>query len=131
MGIGGASTVRGYKERVNLGDNAFVGTAELRTPLLLGMISSPFLSEEQKAKRELDPVDYLQFITFFDYGYVEYADPQPGELANDSIYSVGVGVRMSLTKHSQLSFDYGFPLVTTQDDDSKSGRFHLTVKIQF
>jgi hemolysin activation/secretion protein len=131
MGVGGATTVRGYKERVNLGDNAFVGTAELRTPLLLGMISSPFLSAEQKAKRELDPVDYLQFITFFDYGYVEYADPQPGEEPSDSIYSVGVGVRMSLTKHSQLSLDYGIPLTTTEDDDDKNGRFHLNVKFQF
>ncbi len=131
MGVGGAATVRGYKERVNLGDNAFVGTAELRTPLLLGMISSPFLSAEQKAKRELDPVDYLQFITFFDYGYVEYADPQPGEEQSDSIYSVGVGVRMSLTKHSQLSFDYGIPLTTTEDEEDKKGRFHLNVKFQF
>jgi len=131
MGVGGATTVRGYKERENLGDNAFVGTVELRTPLLLGMISSPFLSAKEKEDRKLDPVDYLQFLTFFDYGYVEYADPQPGESPSDSIYSVGVGVRMSLTKHSQMSFDYGIPLTTTENDDGKNGRFHLNVKFQF
>lgn len=131
MGVGGAGTVRGYEERVNLGDNAFVGTAELRTPLLLGMISSPFLSKEEKSKRLLDPIDYLQFLTFFDYGYVEYADPQPGEEPSDSIYSVGAGVRMSLTKHSQMSFDWGFPLTQVEDSEGKNGRFHLNIKFQF
>jgi len=131
MGVGGAGTVRGYAERVSLGDNAFVGTAELRTPLLLGMISAPFLSKEEKSKRLLDPIDYLQFLTFFDYGYVEYVDPLPGEESTDSIYSVGAGVRMSLTKHSQLSFDYGIPLTPIEDEDGKNGRFHLNVKFQF
>jgi hemolysin activation/secretion protein len=57
--VGGLSTVRGYREGLFSADNAFVGTVELRIPLLT--LPVPFLSRE--------PTDgVIQLVPFVDRG---------------------------------------------------------------
>lgn len=120
IGVGGAKSVRGYIEREFLGDHGAFGTIELRTPLLLGLLSRPF-----DAAKGRDPIDRLQLVSFVDGGYTSY---DGGD--NQTISSVGLGLRLAVTSHSQLKFDWGFPLQTT-DESSSSGAGHVNFQLQF
>ncbi|MGK5094232.1 ShlB/FhaC/HecB family hemolysin secretion/activation protein [Deltaproteobacteria bacterium TL4] len=80
--IGGASTVRGYRENYQTGDNAVFSSLEWRIPLLPLFLSS---------KEGASGVNSLQGAPFIDYGKVWNVDdsaPQP-----DDIYSIGFGIR--------------------------------------
>jgi len=120
--IGGMDTVRGYEERIFQGDNGLNATFELRTPLMTDLIGS------------LD--DRLQFLLFFDYGWVDLVKSQIGYENSISIYSVGPGVRYSAGKYLSLRLDWGFPLEDVYDrydnlitDDSS--RVSFRVQLQF
>jgi len=113
-GLGGAATVRGYDEREALGDNAAFGSVELRTPIL-GLV-----------KR-----DRLQFVTFVDGGCVNLRNRQPGEAGNDTLISLGAGLRYAIWEHAMLRFDWGFPLHETYVTEAGPGRGHLNVQVQF
>ena len=130
-GIGGSDTVRGYEEREVLGDYGFNASVELRTPLMDNFI--PGLKRDPDFLRE-NP-DYwsnhrMQFIFFGDYGWVAANNPLPGESDTEALSSLGAGVRLGLTKYSQLRLDYGFPMSHSNESDT-SGRGHMSLQVQF
>jgi hemolysin activation/secretion protein len=129
--LGGADSVRGYREREFGGDSGFTGTLELRSPLFNNFLPGLKLSEDAL---EADPDNIkthrLQAIGFFDFGHVHRNDPVPGLNDDETASSVGLGLRFSLSRYSQMKFDYGFPLDETEDSDS-SGRGHLSLSLQF
>jgi hemolysin activation/secretion protein len=100
LALGGYNTIRGYDERVLLGDTGWIINNEIRSPSipLANILNFPGVS------------DQLQFLGFFDYGYLHVINAQPGEPANPTLYSTGVGLRYSLRHNFSLRFDYGFPL---------------------
>ena len=125
MAIGGMNSVRGYEEREVLGDKGISATVELRTPI----IDRGFMS---KSLSTLKPAESLQFIVYSDYGYVRRLDALVDEEDSVGMISVGVGVRLGLTEHLQVRFDYGVPLEATVDTEtSDGGRAHLVVQVQF
>ena len=130
--LGGANTVRGYKEAEISGDQMLLGTVELRTPLFQNFI--PGLKEDDQYLEE-NPEAWqrhrLQFIAFADYGFVEVFEPRPGEQGNESMFSAGVGLRLGLTKYSQMRVDFGYPFVETTEATPNSGRAHLSLQLQF
>lgn len=79
VALGGRFTVRGYRENTIVRDNAYVGSVELRIPLV----------------RNTRWADYLEVAPFYDYGRgwatVE-ATPDPIDIS-----SVGAGLRWALT----------------------------------
>jgi hemolysin activation/secretion protein len=120
-GIGGADSVRGYREREINGDAGMRGTIELRTPLLSNFIG------------DTDDEDWyehrLQLVTFADLGYVYRNDPRGGLQREDSLSSIGLGLRLNITKYLQMKVDYGHAL--TETEESRHGRGHFSVQAQF
>lgn len=129
--LGGRNSVRGYEESEVNGDHAFVGTLELRTPLIENFI--PGLKKDTQYVK--DNPEYwqqhrLQFLLFSDFGYVAYDDKTSG--ADDQgLISVGAGFRLGLTKYSQMSLDYGYPILDASEDTPDAGRFHVSLQLQF
>lgn len=114
---GGASSIRGYRERKigpldsSNGDpiggrSLFVGNIEYTYPV----------------------VDVLKFALFFDTGnvWVKEGDLLSGALKS----SVGMGVRVK-TPLGPLSLDYGWPLDKEPGQQDKEGRFHFSISKGF
>jgi hemolysin activation/secretion protein len=99
VAIGGRYSVRGYRENTMLRDNAFLGSVEVRIPVL----------------RNLPFADVVQVAPFFDYGRGWNARPLPAGVPLD-ISSIGVGLRWALTIRSpiplrpQFEIYWGHPL---------------------
>ena len=129
--VGGRNSVRGYEESELNGDHSFVGTVELRTPLIENFI--PGLKKDPQYLKD-NPEHWsqhrLQFILFTDFGYVAYDEKDKPDDDN-SLWSVGAGIRLGLTKYSQMALDYGYPIIEASDDTPNAGRLHLSVQLQF
>ena len=79
----------------------------------------------------------MQFVLFADGGYVSIKEPL-GLDSSYSLISAGAGLRLRLTSHAQIKFDWGVPLsFPSEFEDSEndpvetSGRYHLSAQIQF
>jgi hemolysin activation/secretion protein len=103
---GGLTTVRGYLESEALGDNAMVGSIELRSPSLSTWIGKP--------------VDEWRFYIFSDAGMLTLNEALPEQQDRFDLASYGVGSRIRILDHVAGSLDVGFPLIeqaTTTTDD--------------
>jgi hemolysin activation/secretion protein len=120
LALGGYNTVRGYDERVLLGDTGWIVNNEIRSPTipLANILNVPGVT------------DQLQLLGFFDYGYLHVINAQPGEPANPTLYSTGVGLRYSLRHNFSVRFDYGFPL-TEKGLNERLSRMHLGALLSF
>ena len=120
LALGGYNTVRGYDERVLLGDTGWIVNNEIRSPSipLANILNVPGVT------------DQLQLLGFFDYGYLHVINAQPGEPANPTLYSTGVGLRYSLRHNFSVRFDYGFPL-TEKGLNEHLSRMHLGALLSF
>ena len=99
LSIGGATTVRGYRENILTRDNGFISSLEWRIPLW----KMPIWSDNQEG--------WIKLAPFFDYGHSWNADsdtPEPKD-----IYSAGIGLRWDPNKHIHTNLYWGYAL---QDD---------------
>ena len=94
---GGLNTVRGYLESAAMGDNALVGSVELRSPSF-----GPLLRMH---------VNEWRVYLFADGGALSKRDTLADEVSNYSLASWGVGSRMKVNEHFNGSFDLGLPLI--------------------
>ncbi|MBE9031226.1 ShlB/FhaC/HecB family hemolysin secretion/activation protein [filamentous cyanobacterium LEGE 11480] len=106
--LGGADTVRGYRQNQVVSDNGIFGSIEGRIPLTA-------------------QADRLQLTPFFDWGYGwnnlgENPDPK-------FIASLGLGLRARLFSGVEARIDYGIPLVRSSDLEDQ--RFQFSVNYQF
>src|SRR5262249_47125101 len=106
---GGLSTVRGYLEAETLGDNAFAGTLELRSPNLLSSLGA-------------DANEGRVYI-FADGAYLELIDPLPEQDSRFALASVGAGFRVRLRNHFNGSLDAGVPFIS----QTQTAAFHWGV----
>jgi len=98
--IGGANTVRGYRENRLLGDSGLVVSLEGRIPL--------YTSSGGDVELQLAP--------FIDYGQVsnrKVDNPHP-----DNIASAGLGIRGRLFKRVELEVYYGYPFRDFDDPNN-------------
>ena len=100
FGIGGYDTVRGYDQRSANGDNAYLVNAEWRFP----PVSFAQLLGEAEA------IDQLVFLTFFDWGRVTQYSPDTVTSVNQTLMSVGPGLRYQIGPYLTVRFDWGFQL---------------------
>ena len=119
-GLGGYNTVRGYDERVANGDNAWVVNVEFRTPP--GSIAKIFDNQE------ID--DRLQFLGFWDYGFVGFNNAQPGQ-SNTYLMGVGPGLRYNIDRFVSVQFDWGFQLMQTPPGSKVGNRAELSATIAY
>jgi hemolysin activation/secretion protein len=107
MGFGGSS-IRGYYTRTESGDEGVIVNDELRTPpvSLFGLTNRMF--GHAAAQR---PVDQFQVLGFFDYGASTVLDWQSNaDNGGRMLYSVGAGLRYTISTYLSAEFDYGWEL---------------------
>jgi hemolysin activation/secretion protein len=93
---GGIGSVRGYLESASLGDDAILGTLELRTPSLLSKNASK--------------TDDWRAYVFAEGGVTSIQDALPGQIDNEKLMSLGIGSRGRFFDSVNGSLDVGFPL---------------------
>lgn len=121
LGAGGFDTVRGWEQRIVRGDQGFIANLELRTPSLSPANLLGFHNTQ----------DGMQFLTFFDYGYVSAVDSPEGAPDYFGMGSVGVGLRYQLDDNFSLRLDYGYQVLESNFDDGENGRFHFGGRANF
>ncbi len=94
---GGLATLRGYLESEVLGDDAVLGTLELRSPSFL---KGPIERNEWRV------------YAFAEGGTVAVDSPLPEQQSSAQLASVGLGSRFHWHDHFDGSLDLGFPLVS-------------------
>lgn len=100
LGIGGATSVRGYKERQLNADNGLILNVEMQTNPM-----SVFNYFGYRRK-----IDQLQVLIFFDYGLANVHKVSLGEKKTENIYSIGPGLRYSINPYLFVRCDYGWQL---------------------
>ncbi|NJN08150.1 MAG: ShlB/FhaC/HecB family hemolysin secretion/activation protein [Richelia sp. RM1_1_1] len=103
IGIGGQSTVRGYRQDLLLADNGLLASAELRYPVL----------------RVPQIKGLLSVTPFIDFG-TAWNSSEAGRtsLKNNTIASTGLGLLWQQNDRLTARFDWGVPLVSV--DSSKN-----------
>ncbi|MGE0198106.1 MAG: ShlB/FhaC/HecB family hemolysin secretion/activation protein [Simkaniaceae bacterium] len=109
FGLGGYNTVRGYKERAVNVDDAFLASAELRSPSLSFIGQRVFK-------------DMMQFLIFLDYGIGRNVQREPEEKRSEYLLGFGPGVRYDINPYINFRGDLGIQLHKL---DSRGFRFHF------
>ncbi|RKZ41922.1 MAG: ShlB/FhaC/HecB family hemolysin secretion/activation protein [Gammaproteobacteria bacterium] len=118
LSIGGATTVRGYRENLLTRDNGLISSLEWRIPIY-GQ------SKDSKYGK-------VEFTPFIDYGRSWNTDidtPEPKD-----IYSAGLGVRWKANEniHAQLYWGYALRDVPEQEDkDLQDNGVHFGMSVLF
>jgi hemolysin activation/secretion protein len=90
---GGADSVRGYPEGVQVGDHGVRGLLELRTPSLLGVSEGS------------EPWADLRLLGFVDAAHLRILSPLPGQTSRFTLASYGIGLRFATVSGVALSLD--------------------------
>lgn len=121
-GLGGWDSVRGYRRRVLIADEAVNARAELRTPIL-----PRFLPEG------LD--EQVQLLAFVDYGWGNNKDVRAGEFDEEELLGAGVGMRMAILDSSLTGrLDVGWALkdlTPTAPNEQGEVEVHIGVEYRF
>ncbi len=97
--VGGATTVRGYRQNLLVRDNGFVASVELRVPVF--RLPIPYISQ--------GPQDgIVQVATFFDFGWSHNTDIPT--LEPTTIASPGIGLRWDPHPKFHSELYWGIPL---------------------
>jgi hemolysin activation/secretion protein len=111
---GGQNTVRGYLESEKIGDNGMHASLELR--------GASMMAEAGATK--------LQPLVFAEGAYLWLQDPLPGQDSRFSVYSAGLGLRLSEWRSLDASLDVGWPLrnSTYSSKGAPEVQFSITMK---
>ena len=98
--LGGANSVRGYRQDALLTDNGFLATAELRLPIA-----------------RIEGIDAtLQLTPFIDFGTGWNNDDEEAEL--DTLLSTGFGLLLQTPTKLSARLDWGIPLLDGDSGDT-------------
>jgi hemolysin activation/secretion protein len=100
FGLGGIDTVRGYRQDFLLTDSGASASAEFRVPVL-----------------RISQDNIIQLTPFAELGYVWNASSRIRVGPNNTLASVGIGLRWQIGNDFSARFDWGHPLV---DVDSRN-----------
>ncbi len=99
LGIGGASTVRGYDERQINGDSGAIASLQLNLP------SFGIFSHKKPSLK-----DSFYFLCFIDGGYIHDRKFVPFQKVNNYLLSTGLGARYQLLTYLTGKLDWGIKL---------------------
>lgn len=111
---GGASSVRGYLEAEDTGDNGAVASVELRSPSLAGVVGNF--------------VDDWRFHMFVDGARVLLIDPLPDQQSRFTLASAGVGTRFSLFRVINGQLEFAYPLRDGMRTRARKGQVLFSLK---
>jgi hemolysin activation/secretion protein len=118
---GGQDTVRGYLESEVLGDNAILGSLELRTPSLATLMPASIAPK----------IDDWRFFTWAEGGQLNILDPLSEQQSVFNLASIGVGTRIKLVNHLNGMVDLAVPLVSSVDTKARDPRVEFHVWVEF
>jgi hemolysin activation/secretion protein len=95
FGLGGQSSVRGYRQDALLTDNGFLASTEVRLPIF----------------RDKRSQTLLQVVPFIDVGTV-WNRSNRVKLETNTLLSTGLGLRLQLGNQLNAQFDWGIPLIS-------------------
>lgn len=139
---GGASTVRGYKESIAVGDHSIIGTAEYRfhlgkaTPVTSDTTTLFGNTFRNARTRPFGSADWdLIFSGFVDIGRVTVQDALFFE-NDETLVGVGVGIEAQLKRNITLRLNYGVALTEIGSGASKvtdvgDSRLHFSATVVF
>ncbi len=119
--LGGAYTVRGYREGQMTGDTGFLLSGEWRMPFFL-LPPSWHLFQSHEALR-----NQIQLVTFLEGGALYTKDPSAGSSGDEYLMSTGFGLRAQITRFMVGRIDLGFPLIRAVPYDLKP-RLHFSLQ---
>ena len=106
FGLGGATTVRGYRQEAFLTDNGFAFSAEVHIPTW------------KNKTNELD------FIPFFDIGTTwNNSDKKRDDkfvVQSGSLASLGLALQLVLDEHLSARVDWGIPLIAFKNSNKSA-----------
>lgn len=123
--LGGATTVRGYRENTLTRDSGIIASLEWRIPLM--RLPLPYFS------RDGDD-GMLQIAPFIDYGHAWNAKSLSSEYNHRSISSAGLGLRWLPNQRTQASVYWGRALRNLDkpnDYDLQDDGIHFEIMISF
>ncbi|MGB3695475.1 MAG: ShlB/FhaC/HecB family hemolysin secretion/activation protein [Spirulinaceae cyanobacterium] len=114
--IGGAATVRGYRQDSLLADNGLFASAEVRFPIL----------------RIPNWETNLQLAPFMDFGTVWNNRNSASNLATSTLTSVGLGLRLGVGDDFSAQLDWGIPLVdlNSSGDSLQENGIYFSINYQ-
>jgi hemolysin activation/secretion protein len=137
LGLGGADTVRGYRERIFNADSGAIANLELAFPpfsFLRSLCSacsacSPcsFLPEIPTPKA----MDRMSLYLFADYAYGCVYHKLIDSAKSESLVGVGPGLKYVMDPYLSLQADWGFRLREVQLEESIGGRLHFQAIARF
>ncbi len=119
--VGGANSVRGYRENLLVRDSGIISSLEWRTPLFRAPIPKISTAPED---------GFLQAALFYDWGWAknrEYHVPGP-----DTISSAGLGLLWDPSRkiHAEIYWGYGFREIEHEEEDLQDEGVHFRVDWQ-
>jgi len=111
--LGGVQSVRGYRQDVLLGDSGIFASAEVRIPVY----------------RWSNNQNNLSVIPFFDVG-TSWSNSEEKEQEEDTLASLGVGLRLDLIDTLSARVDYGIPLIDVPEtgDSLQEDGFYFSLE---
>ena len=119
IGLGGIESVRGYRQDALLADNGAFASAELRLPI--------YRNREQQLTLQLTP--FVDFGTTWDSSGRRNSDNNVSD--SDTLASVGIGLRFSLSDRLTARFDWGIPLIDISQRERTLQEKGLYFSIQY
>lgn len=111
--LGGATTVRGYREQGFLGNNGLLASVELGVPIL-----------------STQRFGALRVVPFFDAGVV-WGSTGSLSPSSQTLFSTGVGVEYSLSDRLSARLDAAIPLITFSEPENAWRGNSLSFQINY
>jgi len=113
FGVGGANSVRGFLERELINDEGRITNLEFYTPNLC--------SEDLQCR----------LLSFYDTGYLKRNKALSGEETQQSVGSIGLGLRMSFARNWSAQADWAHVVDGSFDTPKASNRAHFKLMTVF
>jgi hemolysin activation/secretion protein len=114
FGAGGATSVRGFDERLVSEDSGVTGNAELYTPSLCA-----------------NPRWQCRMLAFYDSAYLSRSHALAGEIASITIASAGIGWRVQFRSNVNLQADYGHVTHAGATGTGDRNRLHFRLGLTY
>lgn len=109
--LGGANSVRGYRQNLSIGDNGVIGSIELQMPLI------------QSSRWKLNLIPFVDAGTLW--------NNSAEDLNSNTLASVGLGLNFTLGDTVDARIDYGIPLIEAEAPEDFSTEERINFRLLF
>jgi hemolysin activation/secretion protein len=117
FGAGGASSVRGYREREIINDSGYYAGAEVYSPNVCAKL--------------LWNGTQCRALAFIDGAKLTRNKALPGEQSSNHISSIGLGLRVTLQKYLAMQLDLGHAMASAGITSTGDNRLHFKMNLSY